>query len=284
MKDQIKSEKPTRINPDEQKSSKYFKTGIPKSSFLRTGNAFLIIALIIFAFALGMLTNKVIYLEKSLNDSKSALAANPSGNNQIPQAIPTEDLSPKQVSIDDDPVLGDNDAKVTLIDFSDYECPFCKRYFDQTYSQIKKEYIDTGKIKYVFRDLPLSFHDPLATLEAVAANCARAQGDDTNYYEYHDEIFKRTKSNGNGLTKDDLTTIASDLGLDTVSFTTCVNDEKNKEEVQKDLADATKVGASGTPTFFIGKSNSNGIITGTKLVGAQPFDAFKKIIDQELSK
>jgi|SRR3989344_993698 len=200
-----------------------------------------------------------------------------------PQAAPPEDTGPVKVSLDDDPVLGDKNAPVTLVDFSDYECPFCKRHFDLVYSELKKEYIDTGKVKMVYRDLPLSFHDPMATKEAIAANCARDQGGDSSYFKYHDEIFKRTKSNGNGLTIDNLYTIASDLGLNSGNFKSCLDSDKYKDEVQKDLADATKYGASGTPTFFIGKSTGQEI-EGTKLVGAQPYAAFKTIIDEKLSQ
>lgn len=245
----------------------------------------LIGALIVSSFFLGSLYTKVQYLEKANGSTKAAntqvAAQGTAPDQQAPQA-PSEDTGPVKVSIDDDPMMGDKSAPLTMIDFSDYECPFCKRYFDETFAQIKKDYIDTGKIKYVYRDLPLPFHDPLATLEAVAANCARQQGDDTTYFAYHDEIFARTKSNGNGLVKEDLSTIATDLGLNLSTFQSCLDTESNKNEVHKDVADATKVGASGTPTFFIGKSTSDGIITGTKIVGAQPFSAFKTIIDQQL--
>ena len=245
----------------------------------------LTVLLIVASFVIGSLWTKVQYLEKGGTLTKGATTANAQGAAQqaaVPQAIPTEDTSPQKVSVDDDPIMGDKNAPLTMIDFSDYECPFCKRYFDDTFSQIKKEYIDTGKVKYVYRDLPLSFHDPMATLEAVAANCAREQDEDATCFKYHDEIFARTKSNGNGLSKDDLSTIASDLGLNLSSFQLCIDTESNKEEVQKDLADATEVGASGTPTFFIGKSSNDGVITGTKIVGAQPFSAFKAEIDNQL--
>lgn len=199
----------------------------------------------------------------------------------LPQAAPPENTGPVKVSLDDDPVLGDKNAPVTLVDFSDYECPFCKRHFDQTYSQLKTEYIDTGKVKMVYRDLPLPFHDPMATKEAIAANCAREQGGDTAYFKYHDEIFKRTKSNGNGLTVDNLYTIASDLTLNSINFKACLDSEKYKDEVQKDSADASKYGATGTPTFFIGKSTGQEI-EATMLVGAQSYSAFKTIIDEKL--
>lgn len=104
-----------------------------------------------------------------------------------------------EVSLDDDSVLGDSNAPVTIVEFSDYECPFCKRAFEQTYPILKSDYINTGKAKFVFRDLPLPFHDPVATEEAVAANCAKEQGGDKAYFEYHDKIFENTKSNGEGL-------------------------------------------------------------------------------------
>ncbi len=121
------------------------------------------------------------------------------------QAVPTiagsdpADSGTAQVSVDDDPVLGSANAPVTLIEFSDYECPFCKRHYSETYPQLKKDYIDTGKVKLVFRDLPLSFHDPVATIEAEAANCAREQGGDEAYWKMHDAIFTNTKSNGEGV-------------------------------------------------------------------------------------
>lgn len=204
---------------------------------------------------------------------------NPTAPPQVPNQPPPEPQGPVKVSVDDDPVLGDKNAPVTLIEFSDYECPFCKRHFSQTLPQITKDYIDTGKVKLIFRDLPLSFHDPMATTEAIAANCARDQGGDTSYFKYHNEIFNRTTSNGNGLTKDNLYTIASDLGFSSANFKTCLDSEKYKDEVQKDLADATSAGATGTPSFFIGRSSSNGIIDGTKMVGAQPYSSFQSAID-----
>lgn len=182
-------------------------------------------------------------------------------------------------SVDDDPVLGDKNAPVTIVEFSDYECPFCKRHFDETLPQLIENYVDTGKVKIVFRDFPLSFHDPLATKEAVAANCAREQGGDSKYFEYHNEVFTRTKSNGNGLAEADLTTIATDLGLNLSSFNTCITDPAQTDEVKKDIADGSAAGASGTPTFVIGKSTANGEIDGDLVVGAQPYAAFQAIID-----
>ena len=257
----------------------YLEIRIPRISFRNTSiNGFLILALVVLAFVIGMLTNKNIFLEKEAktkSEQTTQVAA--------PQAVPTEDTTPKKVSVDDDPVLGDKNAKVTLIEFSDYECPFCKRYFDETYEQIKKAYVDKGKVKIVFRDLPLDFHAN-AHKQAQAAECVREQGGDTVYFKYHDEIFKRTTSNGTGLALDQLSVIAQDLGLNGIALQSCIDSDKYKAEVDKDIADAAKVGGTGTPTFFIGKSSPNGVITGTKLVGAQPFSEFQQIIDQELKK
>lgn len=182
-------------------------------------------------------------------------------------------------SIDDDPILGDKNAPVTIIEFSDYECPFCKRHFDSTHPELIKKYIDTGKVKLVFRDFPLSFHEPMASKEAIAATCARDQGGDKKYFEFHDEIFKRTTSNGNGLDDAKIQTIASDLKLNINTFKSCLSDTAKADEVKKDIADGTAAGASGTPTFLIGKSTSDGKIDGDLVVGAQPFAAFQAVID-----
>jgi protein-disulfide isomerase len=237
-----------------------------------SGERIKVIFLIVGAFVIGSLWTKVQYLEKTKNQ--------PINNAPIPQA-PTDNGSPVKVSVDDDPVLGDKNAKVTLIDFSDYECPFCKRHFTDTYPQLKKDYIDTGKIKMVFRDLPLNFHANAAR-EAEAAECARKQGGDTVYFQYHDQIFTKTTSNGTGLALDQLPIIARDLKLNVNQFQQCLDSGEFKSEVEKDLADAAKVGATGTPTFFIGKSTTNGEIDAIKLVGAQPYSAFKTIIDEKL--
>ncbi len=200
---------------------------------------------------------------------------------QQPVKQPSE---PVKVSVDNDAVLGDKNAPVTLIEFSDYECPFCKRHFTDVYPQIKKDYIDTGKLKLVFRDfIAVPAHNPLATLEAMSAECSRDQGGDTAYYKYHDELFKKTTSNGNGVAVDQLPIIAKGLGLNVGKFQQCLDSNKYKDEVNKDIADGQKVGVNGTPSFFVGKSTQDGVILGTIVVGAQPYSAFKTAIDQALN-
>ncbi len=244
------------------------------SQFISTPVAILIGAV---AISLAILMNGGI-----IKVGKSASTTPPTGQtapSQPTRQAPDQPSGPVKVSIDDDPVLGDKNAKVTLIEFSDYECPFCKRHFDQVYSQLKKDYIDTGKVKLVFRDYPLSFHDPMATFEANAANCSREQGGDSTYFKFHDEIFARTKSGGNGLTKDDVYKIASDLGLNQANFKACADSDKYSDEIKKDFSDGGSAGVSGTPSFFVGKSDSSGTITGQNIVGAQPYTAFQTAID-----
>lgn len=229
--------------------------------------------LVVAAFIIGSLYTQVQTLQKE--------STRPQGEVNTLQPVAAKPQQPSKgvASVDDDPVLGDKNAPVTIIEFSDYECPFCKRHFDETLPQIVKEYVETGKVKVVYRDFPLSFHDPMATKEAVGANCAREQGGDSKYFQYHDEIFTRTKSNGNGLSESDLTTIATDLGLNLSVFNTCLSDTSRVDEIKKDIADGISAGASGTPTFVIGKTTNSGEVEGDLVAGAQPYAAFKAIID-----
>lgn len=111
-----------------------------------------------------------------------------------------EGLQEGKVSVDDDPVLGDKDAPLTIVEFSDYECPYCNRHYTQTLPSLKKDYINTGKLRLVYRDfIAVPSHNPAATTEALAANCARDQGGDEAYYKLHDEIFAKTQANGLGI-------------------------------------------------------------------------------------
>jgi protein-disulfide isomerase len=215
---------------------------------------------------------------KGFNSGATNPGAAAPGETENTAPLPEPSIGPVKVSLDDDPVLGDKNAPVTLVEFSDYECPFCKRHYDQTYLQLKTNYIDKGKVKLVYRDLPLSFHDPMATTEAIAANCARDQGGDSAYFKFHDTIFEKTTSNGNGLTKDQLYQFATDQGLNQANFKACLDSEKFKDEVSKDLADAGNAGATGTPSFIIGKS-TGAEIEGKLIVGAQPYSVFQAEID-----
>ncbi len=190
---------------------------------------------------------------------------------------------PVKVSVDDDPILGSKDAPITLIEFLDFECPFCKQSFQETLPKIIKEYVDTGKVKFVVRDYPLDFHKN-AIKEAEAASCAREQGGDSAYFKYHDEVFKRTESNGEGLGLDQLPVIAKDTGLDTAKFKICLDSGKFKGEIDKDIKDGSNAGVGGTPHWFVGKSTADGVIDGIRVDGAAEFETFQKLIDEQLKK
>ena len=180
----------------------------------------------------------------------------------------------KKVSADDDSYLGDEDAPVVLIEFSDFQCPFCRSFWRDTLSLIKSEYIDTGKVKFVYRDFPLSFH-PGAMPAAQATECAEEQG---KFWEMHDKIFSEQGKLGSGTVQfgvSELKKWASEIGLNAGNFNSCLDSQKYAEEVNNDAKDGQAAGVTGTPGFFI---------NGRSIIGAQPFEAFKSIIEEELNK
>ena len=181
----------------------------------------------------------------------------------------------KFVSVDDDPVLGNANAKVTIIEFGDYQCPSCRLFWRETEPRLKKEYVDTGKVKLVFRDFPIKEIHPDATAAAMAAQCAADQG---KYWEYHDRIFREQDKGTDDVVRfkaADLKKWGAAIRLDAAAFNACVDSARYQDEVAKDYADGIAVGIQGTPTFFI-----NGRFVG----GAQSFPVFKKIIDEELAR
>ena len=188
----------------------------------------------------------------------------PTGNVVANPGAPTPTVV--DVSEDDDAVLGDANAPVTIIEFSDYECPFCGRFWSQTYPLIKSQYVDTGKVKLIFRDFPLSFH-PSAQKAAEAAECVGKNGDDA-YYQMHDKIFENQAS---GLSVAKLKQWAQELGY---NIDSCLDSGEMTSEVQADFRDGQASGVRGTPGFFV---------NGKSISGAQPFDVFKQVIDAELA-
>lgn len=172
----------------------------------------------------------------------------------------------RDVNSEDAYFLGDEDAPVTIIEFSDFQCPFCKRFFDQTKPQLEKEYIETGKVKFVYMHFPLSSIHPDAEPAALASECAGEQG---KFWEYHDLLFENQRS----LSETDLKQYAADLGLNEDQFNNCLDSGKYQDKVDSDFNQGSSNGISGTPGF---------LINGRPLSGAQPFSAFQNIIEQEL--
>jgi len=198
----------------------------------------------------------------------------------IPAGQPAVPAPPSviQVSLDDDPVKGNPNAPVTIIEFSDFQCPFCSRFFTQTLPLIEENYIDSGKVKFVYRDMPLDSIHQNARPASIASECADEQG---KFWEYHDILFIKQKQwQGLSLAAADNTfkEYAGDLGLQIASFDSCLESSIIAEEVNKDVIEATTYGATGTPTFFIG-NEKDGFI---KLTGAQPFAVFQSAIEDQL--
>lgn len=170
------------------------------------------------------------------------------------------------------PVLGNPNAKVTMIEFADFRCPYCERFYTDTLSKIKKAYIDTGKVKLYFRNY--AFLGPASEVAANASACANEQGKFWNMYNYFYEN-QPNESDTSMYTTDTLTQVAGTLHMDTKKFTSCLHANKYNKNVQTDFNAGNTAGVNGTPTIFI---------DGVAVVGAKPYDSFKQVIDAELKK
>lgn len=188
---------------------------------------------------------------------------------QPSQAAPSGQPSAQaaNIKLDGLPYLGSPDAKVAVVEYSDFQCPFCTRAFP-TVKQVLKDY--NGKIKFYYKHFPLSFHQN-AQKAAEAYECALDQG---KQWEYHDKLFENSQADGSGLNAADLKKYASELGLDTAKFNDCLDSGRMAGKVSADTAEGAQNGVSGTPTFFI---------NGEAIVGAQPYSAFKAVIDAKLA-
>jgi|SRR5688572_17613574 len=173
------------------------------------------------------------------------------------------------------PVLGRADAPVTIIEFSDYECPFCQRFFATTFPVLKKEYVDTGKVRYVFRDFPLDRIHPQARKAAEAAHCAGEQG---KYWQMHEVLFRNPRALAEPL----LAEHAQTAGADARKLTECLGSGRYAAQVARGLTDGAALGVKGTPTFVVGKTTSGDVVQGTAIRGAQPLETFRRIIEQTL--
>lgn len=198
-----------------------------------------------------------------------------------------DDGSVDELSLDDDPYKGDKGkAKVAIVEFTDYECPYCKQHYQNTYSDIIENYVDSGDAIYVVRDFPLSFHDPMATNEALAAQCVFDQDGNSAYFKFHDLVFTNTTSNGNGLTEAQLKDFADEVGVNMNEFNDCYSGRDFDNEIDNDIAQGSAAGISGTPGFIIGLLSEDGksVVDGTILAGAYPYADFQNVLDGLLGK
>jgi len=176
----------------------------------------------------------------------------------------------------DDHVFGNTNAKITLFEYSDFECPYC-RSFHTTAELIVKEF--GGDVNWVYRHFPLSFHEPAATREAQAAECAADQGNDEKFWEYADLIYSRTSGNGSGINKDTLVDMSEEIGLDSEEFEQCLDSNKFKDKVQQNFNEGAKLGVTGTPATFIYNHETG---ESEFLSGNQQFDRLKQFIEGKL--
>ncbi len=200
------------------------------------------------------------YPSQNVRDETSQGTEVPQTQNEQVQAIRRYEIPE-----DDDPVYGPETAEITIIEFSDFECPYCRKWHTEVWPQLKAAYPD--QIRLVYRDFPLTNIHPNATSAASAANCA---GDQDLYWEFNEFLY----SGSHSLSKTSYLAYADELGMDMDAFTECLESGKYNSEVMADLEFAANFGVSSTPTFFV-----NGI----PVVGAQPFEVFSDLIDKELA-
>ena len=191
-----------------------------------------------------------------------------------PQQAPGTQITKAKISTEGAYVMGSKDAPLTMVEFTDFQCPFCQRFHVATFSELKKNYIDTGKLRFVSRDLPLDFH-PNAMQAANAGRCAGEQG---QFWAIRD----RMNSNPEKLDMNSLLSYAQDLKLNVNAFRSCVESQKYKNAIQSDMQTAQQIGANGTPSFVLGKTTPDGV-DGELVIGAMPYDVFDQKL-KELSR
>jgi protein-disulfide isomerase len=207
-------------------------------------------------------------MKKTLDEIKTLLqgAAKPQS--------PTR--STASVRVSGSPSLGQENAPVTLVEFSDFQCPFCKRHASTVYQALKKDYIDTGKLRYVFRDFPIASLHPDARQAHEAAHCA---GEQNRFWDMHDRLFEISPD----FSAASLSSAAAGIGLDAKTFGECVRSGRYAKHLDQEISEGTQAGVTGTPAFVIGPA-ANEEISGTVVSGAQPLERFTQIIDGVLAQ
>jgi len=239
--------------PEESKKTQNRKRVRPQADWRIPA---LIVGMFIFFF-LGLGTGYLVWGKETAAVEDANLTAD--------AAADSKQVTRYEVSADDDPSYGPADAPITIIEFSDYQCPYCQKWHAQVWSKIAETYPD--QVRLVYRDFPLYSIHPQAEPAANAANCANEQG---KYWEFHNLLF----TGGVGEGSDAFEAYAGSLGLDMEAFRQCVAENRYEAEISADYEYAVGLGIQSTPTFFI-----NGIA----LIGAQPFEAFQEVIELELA-
>jgi protein-disulfide isomerase len=211
-------------------------------------------------------------IQKDLEEIKKLLQQ---GNRAAP-AKPA--FKPTDMKLGDAPTKGESTAPVTLVEFSDYHCPYCKRHAETVMRQLQENYIDTGKLRFVMRENPIPTLHPRAHAASVAVLCGGDQGD---YWGMHDALFGDQKAK----TDEAFKALAESIGLDAAAFDTCLGSGKFDEQIKADQAEGQKLGISGTPSFVMGLTDpkDSSIVHLTKFIrGAQPYTSFSAAVDEML--
>ena len=188
---------------------------------------------------------------------------------------PTAPPPPEKVTLDESRALGSADAQVAIVEFSDYQCPYCQRFFVQTFPALKKNYVETGKARFYFRDFPLEKIHPQARSSAIAANCASRQG---AYWDMHHGLFENQKRLGPELYHE----LAKEMGLDVAAFEACLDEPGQDMQLDKELAYGRSLSIQGTPHYFVGRIVDGQLVDVKRVNGAQPFEAFARVIEPYL--
>jgi protein-disulfide isomerase len=215
------------------------------------------ILFLIFGFAAGLAVGFFTWGTNPIAPTRAAAGAAAAAPTQVAQRV--------DVPIGNAPVWGAADAPITIVEFSDYECPYCIKWHKEVWPQIQQAY--PNQVRLVYKDFPLYQAHPNASPAALAARCAN---DQNKYWLFHDRLFS-----GKALSTAYYESIAAELSLDVAKWRSCVTSGKYNTEIENDYNYGAQLGINGTPTFFI---------NGVAMIGAQPFSAFKKLIDQELVK
>ena len=215
--------------------------------------------------------------DEQIRELRAGLDALSERVERIEALIPRQPPAQADVDLMDAPRLGSPTAKFGIVEFSDYQCPFCRRFHLEVFPSLNKDYIDTGKVAFFSRDFPLDFH-PQATGAALAMGCIARQSTDA-FWEAQREVF----AHQNLLGPDYFGKLIGTLGLDAAAFTRCMAGDAEQKRIAAELRDANALGVDGTPTFFIGRIEGGRLIDATRLVGAQPYPQFVKVIDALLA-
>jgi len=192
------------------------------------------------------------------------------GNKPVPPVPPK--AARGTLNVGDAPLMGDREAPLTIVEFTDYQCPFCERFYKETFPDIKKKFIDSGKARFYVMNFPLSDIHQNAMSAAEAARCARDQG---KFWQFHEHL----QTSREHLDLESLVQFASDQSLDVPVFRQCVTSEKYRDEIDQTRRMAQTKAVQGTPTFFVGKSTPGGV-DGEIIVGAVPFEDFEQALQK----